>query len=510
MSGHVVGGRYRLQQQLGRGGMASVWRARDTRLDRSAAVKLLDPVWRADPVALERLRREAHSVARLAHQNIVGVYDFDVADDGAYLVMELVEGRSVSQLLGQQGPVPVEQAVSIAAQTCDALGAAHAAGIVHRDIKPSNILVSPAGVVKVCDFGLARLQRTAGEAALTRTGTVVGTCQYMAPEQATGEWVDGRSDLYAMGCVLYMMLVGAPPFNGATPIDVLDMHLHEPPVPLRAHRTDIPPDLQELVAELLAKDRADRPATAWAVRDRLMAIAGQPVATSNPPAAAPRAGEDWPTQPTLVSPTPAGMPGAATSDDPGATGRHRAAWVAAPAGWWHRLGVSRSVAVLVAVAVVTAVLAAVVLAVGGGPGTPVGASPSLSLTASPDAGAPFDEPTLSPEPSGPTPSPSSSRTVAATAPPARATPVDLVAMVAAILQQQADAGRLQPKAARELLRDLNEVARLLSRGETGEAARKFDEFRKRVTELRKNGKFTDAGFDALPNLGRIAQSLNAG
>src|SRR5215207_1636576 len=120
MSGRVVGDRYRLQQQLGRGGMASVWRAQDTRLERSAAVKLLDPAWRSDPVALERLRREAHSVARLAHRNIVGVYDFDVADDAAYLVMELVEGHSVTELLAAQGPLPVEQAVSIAAQICDA------------------------------------------------------------------------------------------------------------------------------------------------------------------------------------------------------------------------------------------------------------------------------------------------------------------------------------------------------------------------------------------------------
>src|SRR5690349_773424 len=134
MSGHVVGGRYRLQQQLGRGGAASVWRAQDTRLDRHAAVKLLHPVWRGDPVALERLRREAHSVARLTHRNIVGMYDFDIVDDAAYLVMELVEGRSVSELLAARGPMPVQQAVLIAAQICDALGAAHAAGIVHRDI----------------------------------------------------------------------------------------------------------------------------------------------------------------------------------------------------------------------------------------------------------------------------------------------------------------------------------------------------------------------------------------
>lgn len=360
MSGHVVGGRYRLQQQLGRGGAASVWQARDLRLDRGAAVKLLHPVWRADPVALERLRREAHSVARLAHPNIVGVYDFDVADDAAYLVMELVEGRSVSELLAARGPMPVGHAVSIATQVCDALGAAHAAGIVHRDIKPSNILVGPGGVVKVCDFGLARLRWAAGEVALTGSGAVVGSCHYMAPEQAIGRAVDGRCDLYALGCVLYMMLVGAPPFNGPTPIQILDLHLDEPPVPLRAHRDDIPPGLQRLVAELLAKDRDDRPASAWAVRDRLAAIGGRSVPLS--PGASQRYAlvEARRTAP-MGSPRPATV----TSDSLGTTGRHR---TVTPGTAWQRPRVSGWVTVLVTLALVAAVLAAIVLTDGQGPG----------------------------------------------------------------------------------------------------------------------------------------------
>jgi len=358
MSGHVVGGRYRLQQQLGRGGTASVWRARDTRLDRNAAVKLLHPVWRADPVAVERLRREAHSVARLEHRNIVGVYDFDVVDDDAYLVMELVEGRSMGDLLANRGPMPVELAVSVAAQICDALGAAHAAGIVHRDIKPSNILIDPAGVVKVCDFGLVRLWGAAGEAALTGSGAIVGSCHYMAPEQAVGQSVDGRCDLYALGCVLYVMLVGAPPFNAATPIHVLDLHLDEPPVPLRAHRDDVPPDLQQLVAELLAKNPADRPATARSVRDRLTAIGGRSAAVStdtNQPTAEFTIVESWPTQPMVSL-----LPATAVSDDlsTSTTGRHR---TMAPGIAWYRRRVSGWVAVLVAVALVTAVLAVTAL-----------------------------------------------------------------------------------------------------------------------------------------------------
>jgi serine/threonine-protein kinase len=504
MTEHVVGGRYRLQQQLGRGGMASVWRAQDIRLDRSAAVKLLDPVWRDDPVALERLRQEAHSVAALTHEHIVGVYDFDVAGDAAYLVMELVDGRSLSELLVQQGPMSVVEAVSIAAQTCDALGAAHAAGVVHRDIKPSNILVSPAGVVKVCDFGLARLHRAAAQAALTATGTVVGTCQYMPPEQALGERVDGRSDLYAVGCLLYMMLTGAPPFNGANPIDVLDLHLNEPPVPLRAHRGDVPPALQQLVDQLLAKDRADRPATAWSVRDRLTTIGGAPAANSSD-TDLPRlhVAEDWPTQPTAVSPTVVD-----TSDDTVATGRHRA-WATTPVLRWHRRWVSDWVAVLVAVAVATVVLAAIMLAGGGDPGTPVSVSPPSRLIVPPEVTAAPAEPALSPEPSRPTPSAAAGPTRTGThtsAPAARVTAVDQISALAALLQQRADAGTLRPKAARTLQKDLNGVLRSLSAGANDQAAERFDEFRGRVTELRNDGELTGA----LPDLDRIAESLDGG
>jgi eukaryotic-like serine/threonine-protein kinase len=363
MSGYVVGGRYRLQHELGRGGTASVWRARDIHLDRDAAVKLLDPVWRSDPVALRRFRLEAYSVASLAHHNIVGMYDFEVAGDSAYLVMELVEGQSVSELLVQRGPMGVAEAVSIAAQTCDALGAAHAAGIVHRDIKPSNILVGSVGAVKVCDFGLASIQRAAALAALTQTGAVVGTCHYMSPEQALGERVDGRSDLYAVGCLLYMMLTGAPPFTGVNPIDVLELHLAEPPVPLRAHRDDVPAALQELIDELLAKNRADRPDSAWTVGERLAAF-GMPASRHNDPATGLRAAGDRPTSPTAAAPVMAGAAVAATPDDTVPADRRRA-WASTPAPRWPRRWMSGRVPVLVAVAVAVTVLAVIMLTGGG-------------------------------------------------------------------------------------------------------------------------------------------------
>jgi serine/threonine protein kinase len=307
MAQHVLGGRYRLQRPLARGAMATVWRARDTRLDRNTAVKVLDPGWRADPVAVERLRREAQSVARLAHRNIVGMYDFDVAGDAAYLVMELVEGRSVNELLEVRRRLPVGQAISIAAQVCDALAAAHAAGLVHRDIKPSNILVDLAGVVKVCDFGIALFQRAVCRAALTGAGAVVGTCQYMAPEQAAGEPVDGRADLYAVGCVLYAMLAGGPPFDGPNPMDVLDLHLNALPVRLRAYRDDLPPELDRLVGRLLAKDPADRPGPAWSVRNTLSAIGDR---LARPPGR-PTAGRHRWVQPAIAGST-APAPGGTT------------------------------------------------------------------------------------------------------------------------------------------------------------------------------------------------------
>jgi serine/threonine-protein kinase len=595
MSGQVVGGRYRLQQQLGRGGMASVWRARDTRLDRSAAIKLLDPTWRGDPVALERLRREAHSVAGLDHQNIVGVYDFDVADDAAYLVMELVDGRSVSELLAAQGPLPVEQAVSIGAQVCAALGAAHAAGVVHRDIKPSNILVSPTGAVKVCDFGIARLQRAAGQAALTDTGAVVGTCHYMAPEQATGGRVDGRSDLYAVGCVLYMMLTGAPPFSGTNAMDILDLHLHEPPVPLSAHRDDVPAALDRLVAELLAKDSIDRPPTAWSVRDRLTAMGGRspavgsrwtanasnasasavafpadqnwstaddwstadeygpaadqyepapdeygpadeygppadqyeptpdqyeptpgqygpPASQYRPPAGqyGPPAGADWPIEPTVVTPVVAAAPVAAASDDNAPTGRHRSALVGVPTIAWLRQSVSGWVLALVATAVVTSVIAVIALAWGGEPDTSLSAPSSSSITAPPDPEVITADPTASADPGQPAtqPPPSASATPSAaiTTSPPRSKPIDQIVGLAAVIQRQSEDGQLPRKDARFLLRDLDEVARLLNDGSTAQAAARFAEFRDRAAELRSDGKLTGA----LPDLDRIADSIASG
>jgi serine/threonine-protein kinase len=227
-----------------------------------------------DPVAAERFDREAHTVARLAHPNIVSVYDVDIHDGDPYLVMELVDGATVAQLVAE-GPLPVTQVVNIAEQICSALEAAHAAGIVHRDIKPANIMVTGDGRVKVCDFGIAR-HAYASAQALTGPSTAVGTSAYMAPEQATGDRVDARADLYALGCVIYTMVTGGPPFVGERDIAVLYQHVQRPPAPLRSPRGDVPAELDALVGRLLAKNPDDRPANAREVRDQLARVAGRP------------------------------------------------------------------------------------------------------------------------------------------------------------------------------------------------------------------------------------------
>ncbi|MBM0229393.1 serine/threonine-protein kinase, partial [Micromonospora sp. ATA51] len=223
----LLDGRYLPEELLGTGGMGEVWRGRDLRLDRPVAIKVLTAAGLDEPMAAERFDREARAAARLTHPHIVAVYDFGTEADDSYLVMELVEGRTVAALIAD-GPLPVGQAVSIAMQACDGIAAAHAAGVVHRDVKPGNLIVTPSGTVKICDFGIARLPRAGGQNTLTGPATKLGTGSYMSPEQALGRPVDPRTDLYSLGCTLYAMLAGVPPFSG-DPLSVLHQHVNEPP-----------------------------------------------------------------------------------------------------------------------------------------------------------------------------------------------------------------------------------------------------------------------------------------
>ncbi|MGW7657622.1 protein kinase domain-containing protein, partial [Streptomyces tendae] len=261
-NGGLVGdGRYRLTSRLGRGGMAEVFAAEDLRLGRTVAVKLLRADLAEDPVSKARFTREAQSVAGLNHHAVVAVYDSGEDTVGQntvpYIVMELVEGRTIRDLLLNAEAPPPDQALIIVSGVLEALAYSHQHGIVHRDIKPANVIITHGGAVKVMDFGIARALHGA-QSTMTQTGMVMGTPQYLSPEQALGKAVDHRSDLYATGCLLYELLALRPPFTGETPLSVVYQHVQDTPVPPSETSGTVPPELDGLVMRSLAKDPDDR------------------------------------------------------------------------------------------------------------------------------------------------------------------------------------------------------------------------------------------------------------
>ncbi|MFE9532885.1 protein kinase [Streptomyces sp. NPDC006691] len=261
VGGLVGDGRYRLTHRLGRGGMAEVFAAEDVRLGRTVAVKLLRADLAEDPVSKARFTREAQSVAGLNHHAVVAVYDsgedFVGGQTVPYIVMELVEGRTIRDLLVDADAPPPEQALIIVSGVLEALAYSHQHGIVHRDIKPANVIITDTGAVKVMDFGIARALHGA-QSTMTQTGMVMGTPQYLSPEQALGKAVDHRSDLYATGCLLYELLALRPPFIGETPLSVVYQHVQDMPVPPSQVAHVAPPELDGLVMRSLAKDPDDR------------------------------------------------------------------------------------------------------------------------------------------------------------------------------------------------------------------------------------------------------------
>ncbi|WP_318211627.1 serine/threonine-protein kinase [Streptomyces sp. SJL17-1] len=274
----LIQGRYRLHEVIGRGGMGEVWRATDEALGRGVAVKCLKPIGpQQDPQVLtvvrERFRREARVAAALQHRGITVVHDFGEYDGVLFLVMELLEGRNLSQLLAAnaQHPLPVHDVVEIADQVADALAYTHRHGIVHRDLKPANIMRLRDGTVKICDFGIARLGADVGfTSKLTGTGIAMGTPHYMSPEQIGGGEVDHRSDLYSLGCVLYELATGVPPFDLGDSWAILIGHRDTVPSPPRAHRAELPDYFDRIVVDLLAKAPAERPADAGDLRRRIV------------------------------------------------------------------------------------------------------------------------------------------------------------------------------------------------------------------------------------------------
>jgi eukaryotic-like serine/threonine-protein kinase len=281
LEGLVIGGRYELGEHIATGGMAVVFRGWDHRVQRPVAIKMLRQLERADRPAVTRFRREAHAVAMLNHPKVVRAYDFFEEYGCSYLVMELVDGINLKQRLRGQGPLPQLEAIEVALQVCDALAAAHAQGFIHRDVKPQNILLDPSGAAKVADFGIVHITRGA---TLTTDGTVLGTADYIAPEQARGEALTPATDVYALGVVLYEMLTGRVPFTGPSPMAVATQHACEPvPPPSRVQPT-ISPYVESVVLRALHKQpcRRYQTATAFAValqqvRDVLLGTSAAPL-----------------------------------------------------------------------------------------------------------------------------------------------------------------------------------------------------------------------------------------
>ena len=278
----LVGGRYELGELIGYGGMAEVHRGRDVRLGRDVAIKVLRADLARDPSFLNRFRREAQAAAGLNHPSIVSVYDTgeDVAADGTvapFIVMEYVEGRTLRDIIKAEGRLPARRAMEITADVCGALDFSHRNGLIHRDIKPANVMITQAGAVKVMDFGIART--VADDAStVTQTANVIGTAQYLSPEQARGETVDGRSDVYSTGCLLYELVTGVPPFQGDSPVAVAYQHVREN-APMPSSRVpDVPRVLDSIVMKAIAKNVLNRYQTAGEMRGDLQrALADQPI-----------------------------------------------------------------------------------------------------------------------------------------------------------------------------------------------------------------------------------------
>jgi eukaryotic-like serine/threonine-protein kinase len=281
IEGRILGDRYRIISRLGQGGMGSVYLAEHVTLGKRMAVKVLRPEYSRDEELLDRFQHEARAASQIGQENIVEVFDFGHTPEGeAYFVMEALEGESLARILHRDGPMTVSRALPIFLQICRALGAAHQRGIVHRDLKPENVFVlrrtDGTDFVKVLDFGIAKGPGAPDAKRLTRAGSIIGTPEYMSPEQASATSIDQRSDVYAFGVLAYETLTGRLPFDGETPLATLMKHQSDAPLPPRRLRPELPPELEELVLRALVKRPEGRQQSMQEVASELASIAAEP------------------------------------------------------------------------------------------------------------------------------------------------------------------------------------------------------------------------------------------
>jgi serine/threonine-protein kinase len=486
-TGDILVGRYELGSLLGRGGMSSVFTAFDRRLGREVAIKVLAAGLADDGTFVERFEREARAAASLSHRNVVAVFDTGAEDGTRFIVMERASGTTLSSLL-REGPLPVEQAVQIAVSVAQALGAAHARGIVHRDVKPGNVMVGPDGQVKVLDFGIAR---ALAATSLTGASTVIGTAGYLSPEQAEGGRVDARSDLYGLGCVLHEMLTGRPPFVADSAAALVHQHLTRPPQPPSRRRPELPAALDQIVLRCLAKDPGDR----YEHAEQLCgALASVPLGASRS-TAAPR---ERTTRVLPARAAPRAAPAAGSPLSLAGKGRGRRRRIVAPA------------------ALVLLVGLVLVLALGRGSG----GSPATSTARTPAGGAPHASATdpkraardasarASSSPSRPASSPRTSSAQSSPGPTSGGVaPAVAAAALSRLLLTDEQQGLIDGQAARAISRRSEALLRALAAGDPTETSQQLAQLAGRVDALIEEGAVATPAAAALR--GATATLVNA-
>ena len=443
----LLSNRYRVEAFLGQGGMARVHRGTDLVLDRTIAVKILAGHMARDPQAVRRFRREAQAAAGLSHPGIVGVYDTGSDGDVHYIVMEFVTGQTLADVLQERGALQPVHAAGIASAVASALGHAHRKGIVHRDVKPANVMITPSGEVKVMDFGIAR---AVDSDPLTQTAAILGTATYFAPEQARGEPVDSRSDIYALGVVLYEMLTGRPPFVADSPVAVAYLHVREDPTPPSRVNPAIGSGLEAVVLRAMAKDRGARYQTAEELVSDLERVRTDGASGVSAAAAA------HPTEATLVERT-AVLPPAAPAG-PGrrirqGTPRRWAPWVVA-------------LAVLLAVALMTTLVL-------------------VGLSRRPIRGLGPTSPGAPTSPASPSSSPTTSEPPPHQAPTSVQGALDQLGL---LLTQGVSSGDLSRHAANLIGHDIQEALRDYRDGELHRAIEGLDKSQERINKLESQGE----------------------